>query len=304
MPSYTDGAWHYNVNDNFPTSEERLVSFANTLLAAGWTVVDRSDGSTVIIGGQNSVADWGNNFAWERYRQPDGQRDLTLQRSTGANVARSFYGRAGILFTGGTATVPPSDASQTQIIGSGNGYDASFFNTGRYQHFSAKATPDGATADVYAFSFVNRTIGAPTADLTSVYLDAVDSPAGAADVEPWVFARAMSSPATFTGWYMAGLAGEALQTGIQKYYVAGTTITAWSGQNPYILEDDVPAIFAVTTSGFLQRKGQLSNYIAPSRIRAAGDTLNLATPGAARVNWISGSDGYALPWPSGVTPAI
>lgn len=302
MPSYTDLPWYYNVNDQFATNSEKFVSMANTLLAAGWTVVDRSDGTTVSVGGQNSAANWNNNNAWERYRQPDGQRDLTIQRGTTDRSARMYLGRAGILFTGGTATVPPTAATAFQIVGSSNNFNTSFFNStanAEYCHFSAKSTADGATADVYPFYLYRATVGTPPTFPLGVYLESVTSPAGIADVEPWVSFENSYTVSNVRGWYLAGLGGAVAANNLQCGFVGA----AWSGLNPYVTEDDLSSVFAFSNTVPLQRKGQLINLLSSSVLRANGDTFNLATPGQARINWGTTS-GMAVPWPSGVTPLL
>lgn len=306
MPSYSDGAWRYNVNDIFATNSEKFVSIADTLLAAGWTVVDRSNGAAVSAGGQNNAVDWNNNNAWERYRQPDGQRDMTIQRGLTDRSVRGYFGRAGILFSGGTPTVAPTDATAFQIIGTSGNFNTTFFNStaaNEYCHFAAKTTADGATADVFPLYIQLRTVASPTSDPTSVYLDAVDSPAGTADVEPWVFSTSVAT-ANLGGWYLAGLGGAAQVTAIQRQGIGSTNLGNWNGQNPYLAEDDLTPYFALGTSAPFQRKGRLVNYVGASPIRAAGDTFNLATPGQAKINWITSGSGYALPWPSGVTPLL
>lgn len=304
MPSYTDLPWYYNVNDQFATNSEKFVSMANTLLAAGWTVVDRSDGTTVSVGGQNSAANWNNNDAWERYRQPGGQRDLTIQRGTSDRSVRMYLGRAGILFTGGTATVPPTDATAFQIVGSSNNFNTGFFSftaINEYCHFSAKSTADGATADVYPFYFYTAIVGTPPTFPLGVYLESVTSPAGIVDVEPWVNFQSGYTSSNVRGWYLAGLGGAVAATNLLCNFIGSSH--PWSGLNPYVLQDDLCSVFAYSTVVPIQRKGQLINLLSSSPLRANGDTFNLATPGQARINWGTYS-GVAVPWPSGVTPLL
>lgn len=303
MPSYSDGDWRYNVNDTFATNSEKFVSMANTLLAAGWTIVDRSDATSVFVGGQNSAANWNASNAWERYRQPGGQRDYTVQRGTTDRSVRGYLGRAGILFTGGTPTVVPTDATALQVIGTVTNFNTIFFgatSANEYCHFAAKAVADGLTANFYPLYMMVRSIGSPGNDVTNVYLDSVTSPAGVLDVEPWVGFPTVQANAYF-GWYLAGLGGAAQATNITRQ-----NVTSWNGQNLYASPpaDDLCPLFGVSSTGPAQRKGQLDNYVQGSSLRAAGDTFNLGTVGAAKINWTSGGVTIALPWPSGVTPLL
>lgn len=305
MPSYSDGDWRFNVNDIFATNSEKFVSIANTYLAAGWTIVDRSDGTTVSAGGQNSAANWNNSNAWERYRQPDGQRDVTIQRGASDRSVRGYYGRAGILFAGGTPTVPPTDATAFQFIGTSGSFNTTFFAStasSEVINIACKAVADGLTGDVFPQWLRGFPSRSPASDNGVVFLDAVTSPAGLVDVEPWVFQR--SSNDSFSGWYRAGMSGAVQLSATMTRVSIGSIGTTWTGQNAYITEDDIAPLFAVNASAPLQRKGQLNNYFVNDTLRASGDTINLGIAGQAKVNWLASGSGILVPWPSSVVPVL
>ena len=201
--------------------------------------------------------------------------------------------------------MPPTDATAFQFIGTGGSFSTTFFaNTSNSEvvHIACKAVPDGLTGDVFPQWLRTTPIGTPSSDGGALYLDALTSPAGLADVEPWAFLT--STGGSFSGWYRAGLSGAAQSTTLSRTGI-GTIGSTWTGQNAYIVADDISPLFAVSsTVGQLQRKGQCNNYFVQDTLRASGDTVNLAIAGQAKINWVVGGSGILVPWPSSVVPVL
>lgn len=307
MPTYTDGDWLFNVNEIRADNREHLIAFGDLLIAAGWTCVGSSDGTTP-KGTRNTLADWNNTSAWEHFRDPGGVggRDFVWQRSTTPGTIRAWLGRAGQAFTGGTGAVVPTASGALQIIGSGGGYQTNFFpsspSTVRV-HMAARSAGLGTFIDVFPFWIVVRVTPSGSGSQYVVILPLVspyEGTVGFSDFEPWVSATSAEVSVTsgLRGWYRANLAGAAQVTSL-----AGTTpggsFAAYSGQSPYSGEDDLAPVFVSdTTGGVAQRKGVVQDFTAENTARADLDTYNLATAGRARVQFGQ----LTFPWPSTVAP--
>ena len=64
MALHTDGDWEFDVNrEVVSTDAEFFFRLSSLLLIAGWTVIERSDGTTVSVGVQNSAGEWDNSNA-------------------------------------------------------------------------------------------------------------------------------------------------------------------------------------------------------------------------------------------------
>lgn len=306
MPSYSDGDWEFNVNEIRSDSREHLVAFGDLLIAAGWTCVGSSDGTTP-KGTRNTLADWNNTSAWEHFRDPGGAagRDFVWQRSTDPGTLRAWLGRAAQPFTGGTGATVPTASGALQIIGSGGGYSFGFFPVTPASvrvHMAARSVGIGTFIDVFPFWIVSRITPGGTANSSVVILPLVspyDGTVGLSDFEPWVAVTggAITVTAGLRGWYRANLSGAA-----QVSSLAGATpgsFAAYSGQSPYSGEDDLAPIFVRdATGGVAQRKGVVQDFTAENPARADLDTYNLATSGRARVQF----DQLTLPWPATVAP--
>jgi hypothetical protein len=305
MATYSDGAWEFDVNEVRSDNREHLIAFGDLLIAAGWTCVGSSDGTSP-KGTRNSLGDWNNTSAWEHFRDPDGGRDFVWQRSTTPGSLRAWLGRVGQAFTGGTGATVPTASGALQILGSGGGYQSSFFPTTATSvrvHMGARTSPLGTSGDVYAFWMVIRTTpsGAAGGYLAVLpLLSPYDGTVGDADSEPWVATTStgeVSVTSALRGWYRAGLSGaSAVST------LGGSTpgsFGAYSGQSPYSGEDDLSPVFVSDgTGGVAQRKGVLQEFTAENTARADLDTYSLATSGAARIQFGQ----LTFPWPATVAP--
>lgn len=302
MPSYSSGDWFFNVNDIFATNGEKFESHSLTLRQAGWALLGKNDGAVSIPAGTPlTAAQWGAvNNAWEWYRDPAGGRDLTLQRGSTNRSVRMYMGQRGIPFTGGDTTDPPSAATtRFQIIGTGDLFATTWWSStanSEVVDIGAKSTFSGPHGEVFPFWHRARVIGGSGGN--SMMLGAVWSPAGAADLEPWVNNQNLAAfPGTTQRcWYLAGLPGEA-----REFAANGQVLSAWSGQNPYNNRDDLTPVFFGRSSGLLQRKGQLLDILGSDPIRAFGDTVELGAA-LAYFNHVASVNGALTPWPSGVAP--
>lgn len=307
MPIYTDGDWEFNVNEIRSDNREHLVAFGDLLIAAGWTCIGSSDGTTPKAG-RNTLADWNNTSAWEHFRDPGGiaGRDFVWQRSTVPGTLRAWLGRAAQPFTGGTGATVPTASGALQIIGTGGGYQTNFFSTtptSQRVHMGARTTGLGTFIDVYSFFLVVRTTPSGAGAGYVVVLPLVspyEGTVGFADFEPWVASTGaeVSVTSALRGWYRANLSGAAQVTSLTSS-TPGGSFAAYSGQSPYSGEDDLAPVFvADTTGGVAQRKGVVQDFTAENPARADLDTYNLATSGRARVQFGQ----LTFPWPSGVAP--
>jgi len=125
--------------------------FFAALIAAGWTKVADSDGTTysssgaAVSSGASGAGGLANSGAWVRLRSPDGLREFVWQRGTTDLVWRmlracSQDGNAGLYFTGGSpgATRVPTATNQHLLLGGGTDASptyANFFTTNNTYNF-------------------------------------------------------------------------------------------------------------------------------------------------------------------------
>lgn len=302
MTIHLSDNWHYNVNENYASHGPAYAAWVDVFLAAGWTAVQSSDGTTVTPSVVPTGTQWGNANAWVHLRDPGGVagRDIAFQRAASAQNLLMYQGKAGEPFTGGNATTLPSSAGRFQIVGSGGTAASNFFGTGTTTgfrfHFAARALPGGVSGDVYAFWMLCQATNSVTTPQGFMFVDSVISTAdgvvGDPDNEPWVSASASNSLANLRGWYKAGLTGE-----VQSTTISVSEPTAWTGLNPLTGFDDLPPLLASdSTGGREQRKGLLEHVCGDSAIRGNLSVLSPATEGECRLVVNS----FAIPWPHNV----
>ena len=299
----------YHTEPNFvPASinEEVLVALVDVLVAAGWTVIARSDGSTVTSdGSENTSGQWANASAWTHLRDPTGAggRDLSIQRGASHLQLRMYISLRGDPMTGGNATTPPTPSGiNAQLIGSGGSYDTSFFPSTPANirwHMSAGEAPEATSGDVYPFYIIGRATpggAASKAMILAPVTTSADGVVGDADDEPWCafVSSSLTSGVQVSAWFKANLVGEA-------FVVAGLAVesqpTNMRGLNPYSgLYDQAQIMVHDSTGGLLQRKG----VIPADFMRWEGDSAhaslesyNLATEG----NSFALFDDMAIRWP-------
>lgn len=129
-------AYTFSVNNLPATGAVAMYTLVATLIAAGWTQSDSSDGTTRSAGqvthGGSGTNGLGNNSAWVRLKAPavnggalvNQQREVTIQRGTTDLVWRVKYS-AGAGFTGGSPSATQTPSAADAVIMAGAGTDAS-----------------------------------------------------------------------------------------------------------------------------------------------------------------------------------
>ena len=158
MTLHTSDSWRFDVNEVLTSELHTMISFGDRLAAAGWSIIASSNGSAVSAATRNDATRWNNADAWEHWRDPLGNRDLTLQRGTTNRNWRAYLGQYGDPFSGGTALVAPIGALiMVQLLGSGGSYASNWipstFASYKY-HMGARSIATGAFGDVFEFYIV------------------------------------------------------------------------------------------------------------------------------------------------------
>lgn len=306
MARYTDGDWEFDSNRGDTAADQEFwVRWRELLVAAGWTVVQRSDGAVVHDSGVNGFADWGNAHAWEVYLDPSGAggRHLVMQRGGSGyeHYGRIWMGKRGAdAPSGGTATDAPT-GNVEQVFGGASGtYLWSGSTTdGLYRgHMAVRSAPVPGT-DVYTFHAFTRQKGGSYdyGFVLAAVQSADDGALGDADSEPWVFFDAPSTTGVH-GWFKAGLSGEVFddtdQLSIANLPTAPT-------QSPYSGASYAREFEAIcTTGGRAQIKGRLLEV----KHIATGGELAVHNPTAAGNCWVklNTSSHLCVRWPPNVIP--
>jgi hypothetical protein len=303
MTAHLSDNWHYNVNEQYATHGDGYLAWVNVFLAAGWTVIQGSDGTTVTPSVAPTASEWNNANAWIHLRDPGGAsgRDLVIQRTSSGQTTAIYIGKAGQAMTGGTGSTVPSSAGRFQILGTGGAGVSNFFATASLTsyrfHFAAKAVAGGTSGDVYPFWMMAINTNSTAAPTGFIIFDGVRSTAdgtvGDADSEPWVCAVAATSFSSLRAWYKAGLTGE-----VQTSGAIGVEVTNWTGLNPYTGRDDLSPVFVYeTTGGREQRKGLMEHAYGDSLIRGIYQVLSPSVEGESRLN----VSAWSIPWPHNVS---
>jgi len=308
MSIHTSDNWHYNINNKYSNTADAYVDWINVFIAAGWTAVQSSDGTTVTPSVLNNAAAWGNSNAWTHLRDPGGAsgRDIAIQRGSSTFVQNTavYLGRAGEPLTGGTGSVVPNSTGRFQLVGTGGAVQSNWMGSSAasnfYFHFAAKAVPGGTSGDVYAFWVIVRsTNSVSSGDQGMVYLipltSTADGVVGDADAEPWA-STVSNGFSSLRGWYKSGLTGE-----LQDTTLTANELTSWTGINPYTGLDDLSPVYVYsTTGGREQRKGVCEDWYADSAVRGFLQIMSPTVEGASRLNHGS----WSIPWPHNVPVLI
>ncbi|RTL27580.1 MAG: hypothetical protein EKK55_05970 [Rhodocyclaceae bacterium] len=232
------------------TGAVAIYNWVTAALAAGFTKVEDSDGTTRSAGGTQvtsgaaGAGGLGNNNAYVRLRYPDGIRELIWQRGANDQTWRLTYS-ALARFTGGSpdATHVPSATDSATVIGAGTDASPTFSSL-----FSTNNTyrQQGAVYDVapYGWWFACYPVGGGTGN-GAVVFDPVTG-ADADDDDPCVFNTALVSTLNSSalsgtgaattsrsaGWLAYGLGGAAFQAIMANGLVNPVTGTTVPGQCP------------------------------------------------------------------------
>jgi len=189
-------AYSFSVNNTPATGAVAMYLLISTLMTAGWTKVNDSDGTTYSAGGTQVTSGasgtngLGNSSAWVRMRAPavSGQtRELIFQRGTTDNRGWQIKYSASAGFIGGSpaATVTPTATDEVYMIGAGTAATplASWFNTEATYRWHIAC---GGSAEFYSFYAFGVLIGA-TSYQNGLFLDVMAAGSfPSADVDPAV----------------------------------------------------------------------------------------------------------------------
>ena len=330
-------AYSYSVNNTPATGAVAMYTLIATLITAGWSQVDSSDGTTQAAGqvttGASGTGGLGNNSAWVRLQAPavnggaitNQQREFTIQRGTTDRDWRIKYS-ASAGFTGGAATQTPNNTTDCVIL-LGAGTDASPtygtswlpVNAGYRYHVIA-----GGADEFYSFMAFSVTNAITT--LTScIFLD-VMAPGSypSVDVDPAVTyvnsstplsentttstaAQSTSATPSITRAWLGPVSNAQTSTTTNSVKVGAVT---WGsslignastlGTNPFTLKDDtvpVPWLRTASSTQPVGWKGFSTLFLWPTVARTNLDTYNIS--GTRDRIYLNG---YCCPW-SGAVPA-
>lgn len=159
-------AYSFSTNNTPTTSAQAAWLLVSTMIAAGWSKLMDSDGTTYssggtqVTGGGTGAHGLGNNNAWVRLRSPDGSREFTIQNgyATAVGYWRVKYSPSAH-FTGGSPGASQTPSATDECIALGSGTDGSpvftpwFYGGEGAYRFSCGAN-DAAPYDVWSFGFL------------------------------------------------------------------------------------------------------------------------------------------------------
>lgn len=311
-------AFTFTTNQTPATGAVAVYTTIARLIAAGWTKIKDSDGTTYsssgaqVTSGASGAGGLGNNNAYVNLRWPSGTREIVFQRGTSDTSWRITYSPTAFSSGSPAATVAPSSANSAIILGGGTEASPTFstwFGTNasyRQQVGADSASPYGFWMACYPSGG-----GSPNAGLV---FDPVAS-VPAEDTDPLVLHIATASGSAFLqaglgsnttattvsracGWLGFGLGGAFVAIPACNYAAGGSTI-APSGlpSNPHNSKDDCIPIFymrraAETTPQGYKGVGSLLYWLGTAR--ATTSTIN----NKARI--VIGD--VSLPWDGSTTP--
>lgn len=282
-----------NQSNTFTTLGGVLFALRGVLLAAGWTSVSDSDGTTYSASGtqithaSTGAGGFQNVRAWCRLRDPGGRREITLQNVvlgtlTGGSATYRMKMSEVARFTAGSpsATVTPSEPLEQILAGAGT-----------------DASPTGAVWNGAAGPSLRLHIVAETAPVGNVYPFQVEctAPGTASQAPSQIFCEAMAPGSYDAGdvapcaWY----AGSGFSNTAVGWIAYGTGAQVWStaisfspgiyngslGVDP-VNNRDVNGFgqWSYSLSGTVRPKGVGSNLAAKGPARTHPATANIAGP--------------------------
>lgn len=318
-----------DVNNVPATGAESVYRLKEVLKAAGWTVVESSDGTTfsavngdTITSGGAGAGGFNRTLAWMRLRDPGARREIVFQRIA-SNSFRVKFSELARFTAGATVTVTPS--ATDEFVRAGGGTDASPTGAtnwissgtdGNYRfHCIAQSTPTG---NVYPWYFISATTGTGVLQSYNAFEPFRVGTYDAANVSPCVHMWATGSGGWLMndlrqnfgithGWFRYGLSGATLVTyifGASHTFAGGggNFFPGLAGPNPYNGADDtLPLYFARQPAVFSSQQGMfgVAEYLrVKGTNRTYPNTINLATDAYIYVGDL------LMPWPNGVTPSV
>lgn len=324
-------AYTFNVNQLPATGAIALYSLFAALIAAGWTKVKDSDGTTYsssgsqVTGGGSGANGFGNSNAWVVLECPTHNgniRSICFQRGTTSLVYRIKYSAAA-RFTGGAPSATQVPSATDEVVLTGTGTDGApgfttWFNAdnGYRTHVAA-----GGATENYTFYLINAQTGSFPGNTggAGIVFDTLQN-FDVGDVDPtWIYMYGTGVFPFGTNWYASQKCTANNGTGAW-YGSTGSTANFQFSDAMHDSAGGLPATgggasqygvtpFSAKDLVFPVCTGRPSNLTAPTGIkgwltmarwasvfRANGDTLSVST--SKDYLWIQGS---AIPW-AGVTP--
>jgi hypothetical protein len=313
-------AFTFTTNQTPATGAVAVYTFITRLLAAGFTKVKDSDGTTYsssgaqITSGASGAGGLGNNSAYVNLRWPSGTREIVIQRGTTDLVWRVTYSPTAFSSGSPSATVVPSGADSSIVLGGGTDGSPTFsswFSTNgtyRQQMGADSASPYGFWMACYPTGG-----GAPNAGI--VFDPLTSTPVE--DTDPVVFHIATTGGNAFTaaglgsntasttttrvcGWLAFGFGGSFVSLPACTYTATGNVVVPGGlPTNPHNSKDNGIPIFYMRRSAETAPqgyKGQSTLMKWTGTTRTTGTTL-------ASLTRIVLSD-VSLPWDGSTTPVL
>ncbi len=196
-------AHSFTTNQTPTTGSRAMYMWIATMLAAGWTKVADSDGTTYdpsgaqITSGASGANGLANAFAWVVLEDPNGVRQFCLQRSSSGNVNWRWKYSYLAKFIGGSpsATQVPSATDEQVFVGGGSDASPTF-----QQMLSADGgyTFNTCACDTtlgYSFYWMSWLSGNPNSTWHGVAFDVLTPGSySSSDVDPaWLYRSTISS---------------------------------------------------------------------------------------------------------------
>lgn len=311
-------AFTFTTNQTPSTGPVAVYNLIARLIAAGWTKIKDSDGTTYsssgvqVTGGGTGTNGLGNTSAWVNLRAPSGTREFVFQRGATDLVWRITYSPTAFNSGSPAAAVAPSSANSSIVLGGGTEASPTYStwfstNAGYRQQMGA----DGASP--YGFWMGCYPNGGGTPNAGIVFDPMTSTPAE--DTDPIAIHIATASGSAFAqaglglntsatsvsrmcGWLGFGLGGAFVSLPACTYNAGGSTV-APSGlpSNPHNSKDDGIPIFYMrraseTAPQGYKGIGSLMFWLGTTR--ATTSTLN------SKARIVIGD--VSLPWDGSTTP--
>lgn len=256
-------AFQYSVNNTPATGSVAIFLLMQNLIAAGWTVLGSSDGTTynpsgnVITSGSSGAGGFGNADAWFRIQCPvanGATREFTFQHSGASNATLRIKYSMAAGFIGGSpsATETPSAGDQEIILGGGSDSSPTFATAlpadGTYRFHTAA----GDISVGYGFYYITLTTGTTTTNYSMVMETLQSSTFTSGDPDPTIIYppnNAGFPPNTYGEWF-SWYAPTPTWTTPQLCGIGGApAFPGGAGSNPNTSKEDGVPIPVVRDSG-------------------------------------------------------
>jgi len=309
----------WKVNQTSADGAVRVWDLIETMLAAGWTMPNASDGTTMaanrVTGPGSGANGLGNSRAWVRLQDPGGKTEYTIQRTT-TNSTYRIKRSVAAKFTGGApdATTTPTATDETIVKGAGT--DASPTGYGMFGTTNSRHHCMAENTGYYDFYMIQYPAGGGACN--GIFMqDTAESFGGVLDTDPVVIivgdtvgnlsmsqniAANSATPGTY-GYLGATFAPMRMQSIVSTNSNTGF-YSSQVGVNPYTGDDDLVPVFPGRVSGDAApngTKGKTTKFLVGSVQRASGDTLSVLSARDRIV--VMGTWTVTLPW-NGDVPLV